>query len=221
MTLLSWGEASFLQREKHSSQVAVGRGEPAPAEPRWGAAEAGGGDCIRICRKESSPQQLLEEAGAWALERVTVLGYITNQAQSPCRCVPGMQAHQVRACTDVCRMSLLGLLRVLWLSKANPGDQISRPLARTDSNPKPKKVASCQRRNRCNERQVAFSTEEAQKMRKEDPGQSGLWVRLLTGLLLPYVGGGEAWVTLAASLKSPYVLHLCGSKFVPVTKDAW
>lgn len=67
MTLLSWGEASFLQREKHSSQVAVGRGEPAPlllqAEPRWGTAEVGGGDCIRICREESFPQQLLEEAG--------------------------------------------------------------------------------------------------------------------------------------------------------------
>lgn len=27
-------------------------------------------------------------------------------------------------------------------------------------------------------------------MRKEDPGQSGLWVRLLTRRLLPYVGGG-------------------------------
>lgn len=72
MTLLSWGEASFLQREKYSSQVAVDREEPAQlllqAEPRWGAAEAGGGDCIRIRRKESSPQQLLEEAGVWALE---------------------------------------------------------------------------------------------------------------------------------------------------------
>lgn len=29
-------------------------------------------------------------------------------------------------------------------------------------------------------------------MRKEDPGQSGLWVQLLTGPLLPYVGGGMA-----------------------------
>lgn len=101
-TLLSWGEASFLQREKLSSQVAVGREEPAPlllqTEPRWGAAEAELGDCIRII--ESSPQHLLEGAGVWASERVTVLG--CSRCRAHADVFLGCRLSKVRASKRAC-----------------------------------------------------------------------------------------------------------------------
>lgn len=89
--------------------------QPAPlplqTEPRWGEAEAELGDCIGII--ESSPQHLLEGAGVWASERVTVLG--CSRCKARAYVFLGCRLSQVRDCTDVCRKSLLGLLRMLWV----------------------------------------------------------------------------------------------------------